>query len=180
MDIFLTGTPGSGKSTVLMKVINILKRRGLKVGGFITPEIRSKGKRTGFKVIDINSGDEGILSSINRETGPQVGKYRVDLEDFERVALKALDFSTKECDIICIDELGTMELLSQKFKEKIEEILDLDKTIIIVLHRNLVPKYKNYGKIFYVTPNNRDGLPEKIIGLIENGSTQSRTGLFAL
>ena len=171
--IFLTGEPGYGKSTVLMKVIDILKSKGLKVGGFMTPDIRERGKRIGFKVIDINSSEEGILSSVNQKNGPKVGKYRVNLEDFERVALKALDFAVKECDILCIDELGTMELFSKKFKEKIENILKLDKLIIIVLHRNLIRKYEKYGKIFYVTPENRNKLPEEIIQLIESGSTQS-------
>ena len=171
--IFLTGEPGSGKSTVLMKFINTLKNKGLKVGGFITPDIRVGGKRIGFKVIDINSGEEGTLASINQKAGPKVGKYRVNLEDFERVALKALDFAVKECDILFIDELGTMELFSKKFNEKIENILKLDKLIIIVLHRNLVRKYQKYGKIFYVTSENRNKLPEKIIQLIESGSTRS-------
>ena len=173
MNIFLTGQPGSGKSTVLVKVIDILKSKGLKIGGFITPEIRVKGRRIGFKVINIHSGEEGILSSVHQKLGPKVGKYRVNLEDFERVALKALDFGMKECDVLCIDELGTMELFSQKFKEKIEKILGLDKPVIIVLHRNLVKKYKNYGKVFYVTQENRDTLPEKIVELTKSGSTRS-------
>jgi nucleoside-triphosphatase len=167
MKIFLTGKPRCGKSTVLIKIIDILKKKGLNVGGFISPEVRIKGDRTGFKVVDIYSSEEGILASTNQETGPQVGKYRVNLDDFERVALRALDFAMKECDIICIDELGTMELFSQKFKEKMEKILDLEKPVIVVLHRNLVNKYRKYGKVIYVTPENRDKIPEEIIASIE-------------
>jgi len=167
MKIFLTGKPRCGKSTVLIKIIDILKKKGLNVGGFISPEVRIKGDRAGFKVVDIYSSEEGILASTNLETGPQVGKYRVNLDDFERVALRALDFAMKECDIICIDELGTMELFSQKFKEKMEKILDLEKPVIVVLHRNLVNKYRKYGKVIYVTPENRDKIPEEIIASIE-------------
>jgi len=167
MKIFLTGKPRCGKSTVLIKIIDILKKKGLNVGGFISPEVRIKGDRAGFKVVDIYSSEEGILASTNQETGPQVGKYRVNLDDFERVALRALDFAMKECDIICIDELGTMELFSQKFKEKMEKILDLEKPVIVVLHRNLVNKYRKYGKVIYVTPENRDKIPEEIIASIE-------------
>ena len=172
MKIFLTGEPRCGKSTVLIKIIDILKKEELKLGGFISPEIRVKGNRIGFKVVDIHSGGEGTLASINQKTGPQVGKYRVNLEHFERVALKALDFAMKECDILSIDELGTMELFSQKFKEKIKKILKLDKPVIIVLHRNLVNKYKKYGNVIYVTPENRENLPEEIVKLVY-GSTQS-------
>jgi nucleoside-triphosphatase len=162
MKVLLTGLPGSGKSTVLMKVVEIIKKKGLKVGGFITPEMRIKGKRVGFKIIDIYSGEEGILASIERKTGPRVGKYRVNLEDFERVALKALDFALRECDILCIDELGKMELFSEKIKRKVEKILKSTKPAIIILHRNLIERYGKYGEIIWVTVENRDKLPEKI------------------
>ena len=164
--IFLTGEPGCGKSTVLMKVVDILKRRGLKVGGFVTPNIRKNGKRIGFKVVDIDSNEEGILASINQKTGPSVGKYRVNLEYFERVALKALDFAVKECDIITIDEIGKMELFSEKFREKLKEVLSTDKPLVCVLHRNLINQYEKYGKVLYVTHDNRETLQEDVINLL--------------
>ena len=166
MKIFLTGNPRCGKSTVLMKIIDILKNRGLKVGGFITPEIRVRGVRIGFKVVDIHSGEEGLLASVDKKTGPQVGKYRVDLHDFERVALTALDFAMKECDVVCVDELGTMELFSREFKEKMGKILELDKPAIVALHRNLVNEYKKYENVIFVTPENREKLPENVIDLL--------------
>ena len=170
--IFLTGEPRCGKSTVLMKIIDLLKKKGFKVGGFISPEIRSRGDRIGFKVIDIHSGKEGMLASVDQKIGPQVGKYHVNLDDFEIVALKALDFAVKECDVVCVDELGTMELFSLKFKGKMEKILELEKPVIVVLHRNLVDKYKKYGKIIFVTAENREKLPEEIVKVVY-GSTRS-------
>ncbi len=154
--------PGSGKSTVLKRVIEQLKAQGLKVGGITTPEVRARGYRTAFKVLDIFSGEEGILASIDQPTGPRVGKYRVNIPDFERVALSALDFALKECDIICIDELGKMEFFSAKFKQRVNEIVKSEKTIIAVVHRNYAENYEKIGTMIHVTPENR----EKIIGLI--------------
>lgn len=164
--IFLTGVPGCGKSTVLMKVVDILKKKGLKVGGFITPEIRVKGIRTGFKVVDIISNEEGILASINQKTGPSIGKYRVNIFDFERVALEALDFAMEECDVICADEIGKMELFSEKFRKKLKEILSTDKPLVCVLHRSLINQYEMYGKVLYVTRGNRETLQEDVINLL--------------
>ncbi|MDI6826110.1 MAG: NTPase [Candidatus Aenigmarchaeota archaeon] len=165
--IFISGPPRSGKSTVLMKVIDILKKKGLKVGGFITPEIRVRGKRIGFKVVDIHSNAEGILANVDQKTGPRLGKYRVNIPDFERVALGALDFAVNECDICVVDEIGKLEFFSEKFREKIIEILKFQKPVIAVLHRSFVDDFKGYGKIITVDLENRGKLHEKIITLIE-------------
>ena len=45
-NILLTGPPRVGKTTLIMRVIEKIKNRG--IGGFYTEEIREKGVRTGF------------------------------------------------------------------------------------------------------------------------------------
>jgi nucleoside-triphosphatase len=79
MKVFLTGLPGSGKSTVLMKAVEILREKGLKIGGIVTPEKRIGGKRIGFGVKDVWSGAEGILARVGKKVGPKVGKYTIYL-----------------------------------------------------------------------------------------------------
>ncbi len=167
MKVFLTGAPGSGKSTVLMKAIGRLKAEGLRIGGIATPEIRVRGYRTGFSVIDLSSRKRGILASIDQPEGPRVGKYRVNIEDFERVALPALAYAQEGCDVICIDELGTMEFFSRAFKQKIKEILNSEKPLIAVVHRNYARNYEKYGRVHEVTPTNREKLPEIITSEIK-------------
>jgi nucleoside-triphosphatase len=167
MKIFLTGLPGCGKSTVLMKVIELLKEKGLKIGGIVTPEVRVGNKRVGFAVRDIYSGKEGILASVDQKTGHRLGKYRVNLKSFEEVALPALDFALKECDIVAIDEIGRMEFFSEKFKEKVYEIVLSNKPLIAVVHRNYVEKFRDFGKMIVVTKENRDELPEIILSWIK-------------
>ena len=163
MKIFLTGLPGSGKSTVLIETIELLKEKNLKIGGITTPEIRKQGKRIGFSVKDIFTGKEGTLANIGLKSGPRLGKYQVNLEDFERIVLPALDFALKNCVIICVDELGRMEFFSSKFKEKVLEILNSDKKVIACLHRNFIDEFKKYGKLIEVTLENREKLPQEII-----------------
>ena len=167
MKIFLTGKPGSGKSTVLLKVIKLLKEKNLEVGGIVTPEKREKGRRIAFLVKNVYSGEEGILASIKQKFGPRLGKYKINLKEFERVALPALDFALKKCDVIVIDEIGKMEWFSQKFRERVFEILNSNKIVIAVLHRSFINKFKNYGKVFEVKLENREKLAE-IISLYFN------------
>jgi nucleoside-triphosphatase len=163
---FLSGKPRSGKSTVLIKTIELLKQKGLKVGGFITPEIVEGSSRVGFSVKDVYSGEMGILASIDFKIGPRVGKYGVAVEEFERVALKALDFAAESCDVVAVDEIGKMEFFSEKFRQKLTEILLVNKLFVAVLHRNFVKQFKDYGEVIEVTAKNRSQLPAKIARLI--------------
>ena len=166
MKVFITGRPHSGKSIVLEKTIELLKQKGLKVGGFITPEIVEGGNRVGFSIKDVYSGEMGVLASVDFKIGPKLGKYTVAVEEFERVALKALDFAVEKCDVIAVDEIGKMEFFSEKFKQKLTEILLIDKRFIAVLHRNYVKQFKDYGEVIEITAKNRNQLPEKIVKLI--------------
>jgi nucleoside-triphosphatase len=167
MKIFISGAPGSGKSTLLSKVIEILRSKGLKIGGIVTPEIRINGRRVGFKVVDIYNGKEGILASIDKKTGIRFGKYFINLDEFEKISLNALDFASENCDLIVIDEIGKMEFFSKAFREKIDELLRKQKPMICVLHREFMEKYKKYGKIFIVNLKNREKLPQEIVDLFK-------------
>ncbi len=166
MKIFLTGLPGSGKSTVINKTIELLRKKGLKVGGILTPEIREKNKRVGFYVKDIFSNEMEIFASIDFKIGPKIGKYGIDTKAFEKIALKALDFAIENCDLIIVDEIGKMEFLSQEFKKKVYSLILIEKPLIATLHRNFVKEFENFGEIIEVRKENRDLLPKKLVGKV--------------
>ncbi|MEM5773112.1 MAG: NTPase [Candidatus Aenigmatarchaeota archaeon] len=162
MKIFLTGRAGSGKSTVLLKAIELLKNKGLKVGGIVTPEIREEGKRVGFYVKDVFSQAMEVFASVDFKIEPKLGKYGIDVEAFEKVALPAIDFAIENCDVVVIDEIGKMEFFSENFKKKIFALVLLDKPLIAVLHRNFVKQFKQFGEILEVNQENREKLPEEL------------------
>jgi nucleoside-triphosphatase len=173
-NIFLTGLPGSGKSTILLRCIEKLKPLGLAIGGISTPEIRHQGQRVGFKVVDLASKKEAVLAGVEVSSKHRVGKYGVNISGFESVALPALRFAEDHCDIICIDEIGRMEFFSTKFKLKINEIIDGAKPLISVLHRKYVREYGSCGRVFRVTPENRELLPKTLVENIEKHFKKNR------
>jgi len=129
-NILITGLPGCGKSTLVKKLI-----AGKKVGGIVTPEIRRGRWRWGFEIVDLSSGDKGVLASIDVKEGPAVGKYRVNLEDLDEVGSKALEEAVNDprIEIIVIDEIGKMECFSERFKRAVVAALDSEKHVLATI-----------------------------------------------
>ena len=134
MKIFITGMPSIGKTTVLQKVIAILKEKGLKVGGISCPEIRVNDIRVGFEIIDLLTRNRGTLSHKDQDTGPRVCKYRVNLQDLSNIGVKGLDRAIKEADYIIIDEIGPMELQGKDFQVAVNNILEGTKPVLGIIH----------------------------------------------
>ena len=148
--ILITGSPGSGKSTLMARLINDVGDR--RIAGLSTPEIRRGTARVGFKMIDLATGDEEMLASTSGH-GPTVGKYHVDVEAIDRIVTK-VESSLSSARFIFIDEIGKMELFSKRFKEFVDRVFSVGKPVIAVVHRNLVPKYKDKGRLVLLTRSN--------------------------
>jgi len=118
----IIGRPGSGKSTCIMLLLEKLRDSGIKVGGIRTPELRERGIRKGFAVEDILTGRTDVFASTDFKEGPSISKYRVDIVRFESIAIPALRRALEECEVVMIDEIGKMELLSRNFIEVVRDI----------------------------------------------------------
>jgi len=160
----LTGLPGCGKTTVIMRLADLLKTK--KIAGFYTQEIRNASQRTGFS-LQTFGGKKSVLSSVNFKNGPKVGRYRVDIKGFEQTVLPDLVISNKEVDIYLIDEIGKMECFSGKFIEMIKQILDSSMPLIATVAlkgSGFIARVKERKDIelITVTAGNRNLLPFKI------------------
>jgi nucleoside-triphosphatase len=129
MNLFITGRSGIGKTTLIKELAQDL---GAKAGGFYTEEMRKGKTRVGFRIKALD-GKSGILASIYIDTKLRVGKYKVDLEDFERVALPSIENALKKDKIVLIDEIGPMELFSKNFKNIVLEALDSENPVIATI-----------------------------------------------
>lgn len=122
----LTGRPRTGKTSLVKEVIARLEGGA---GGFYTEEIRSAGVREGFRLVTLG-GNEVILAHVSIRSPYRVGKYGVDVDGFERVGVAALEKAARECDLIVIDEIGKMELFSNKFRETLFQLFESRKRIL--------------------------------------------------
>ncbi|MCP4748246.1 MAG: NTPase [Desulfobacteraceae bacterium] len=160
----ITGKPGVGKTTLIRKIINQLQP--VPMAGFYTREIRSKGHRSGFELQGLN-GDRRILAHVDLQSLHRVGKYGVDTAGFDKFLLK-LDLLNPETVIIVIDEIGKMELFSNRFHTLIRNILSTNKMLLatIALHgKGLIEQIKQRPDVHLleVTGNNRENLETAIL-----------------
>ena len=133
--IVLTGAPGVGKTTAVIRVARELKERGLKVGGVVSRELRTNNTRIGFEFIDLTTNDRSVLASITGN-GPKVGKYFVNVAGC-RFAAERLKNAVWNSDIIICDEIGPMELKSREFVDSVKNLLYVNKKVIVVVHQKL-------------------------------------------
>ncbi|MDY6949902.1 MAG: NTPase [Thermodesulfobacteriota bacterium] len=164
-NVLLEGDPGVGKTTLLRKIAEGISHLG--IGGFHTQEIREKGRRVGFR-IETFSGESGILSHTKFKTGPRVGKYRVDVPGFERIGVGGLERALSESTVILIDEIGKMELFSERFKEVVTQCLDSEKVVLATIMSRSHPfvdglKIRYNVEVLKVTIGNRVQLESKLI-----------------
>jgi nucleoside-triphosphatase len=167
--LFITGSPGTGKTSVLLKTIETLKARGYSVGGMISREVRTYGARVGFEILDLNSGRRGQLAHVNQKYGPRIGKYRVNLKDLDNIGAEAIATAVENVDVVAIDEIGPMELHSERFKEAVKKAVESRRLVIGTVHWKVTDRLieeirtRDDTEIYKVTYENRGNLHEIII-----------------
>jgi nucleoside-triphosphatase len=166
----LVGVPGVGKTTLLLKVVESLKANSYSAGGMMSREVRSGGARVGFEVLDLGSGKRGWLAHVNEPNGPRVGKYYVNLEDLDEIGAEAILNAIESCDVVVIDEIGSMELFSERFREAVRKAVNCNKLVVGVMHwkagDRLIDEVKNREdtETILVTQENRNELVKTVVG----------------
>ena len=160
-NFFITGEPKTGKTTLLKDLIKELRKSGLKVGGFISPEERHHGTRTAFHVMDVENKKKEVLASVDGD-GPKISKYHVNIKAFESIALPAMR-RVDSYDVFVIDEIGRMELKSKKFINMMDKVFDSPTPVIAALHRDFVKRYAVSGETLKLTIANRNSVYYKLL-----------------
>ena len=160
----ITGKPGVGKTTLVRRIVDRMPL--VPIAGFYTTEIRSKGDRTGFELRGLN-GDRRILAHVGFKSRDRVGKYGVDTEGFETF-LENLNLLNPQVELVVIDEIGKMELFSNRFQTLIRTVLDTDKLLLATIAlqgKGIIQEIKQRPDIclLELTPKNREYLVEAVL-----------------
>lgn len=166
-NLLLTGNPGVGKTTLLVKLVE--RFRQYPVTGFYTEEIREAGERVGFRAVTLN-GSSAVFAHQDYRTEPhlRVGRYWVKPEVLETLVLPHLEPGRKNARLVFIDEIAKMELLSAGFKEHVMAVLDSPVPVVATISHKGTGFVKHVkarpdAKVITLTPQNRDVLTGQLV-----------------
>jgi nucleoside-triphosphatase len=171
--LLLTGPPRVGKTSVVRRLIRELQSLGLRAGGFVTDEVCEKGRRVGFRAREID-GPSAIMAHVDSVIGPRLGRYRVLVPSFEGIALPAIDHALSDADVMLLDELGRMELFSEAFVARLNEVFRSAVPLVATVQLAANPitdalKRRSDVDLIMVTEANRDGLPASLAARLVRG-----------
>jgi len=166
--ILITGPPGCGKTTLIKKVARSLS---IPFCGFYTSEIRQGGKRVGFE-IESFAGNKAVMSHVDIESPYSVGKYGVDIESIDRIAVFEIEIALSENRLLIVDEIGKMELFSKRFRELILKVFQTEipflGTILYKPHPFCDRLKSSHGvKLLILRKSDHDITYDKIIQWLE-------------
>lgn len=161
-NIFLTGAPSSGKTTVIKHVIAHLS---CAANGFYTEEERIDGKRSGF-VIHTLDGKSGYLAHQDIASEFHIRRYGVSISNIEKIACPAI--APQGNQLIILDEIGKMECFSEKFILATDRALNSPNIVVGTITlggTDYIQRVKERSdiQIIEVTLQNRDLLADQIL-----------------
>lgn len=166
MKILLTGKPKSGKTTLLEKLLEDIKDKH----GMVAIEVLEDDTRIGFDLQD-DSGHTAILARTDRKTGIAVGRYYVDITSLN-IFIEPL-FSIAPGQLLYIDEIGHMQLHSEKFQQLARSYLNAPNdylgTVSSIYEHPFIDEVKNRHDILLctITPENRDAMFVALSGALK-------------
>lgn len=174
--LLITGTAGSGKTTVIRRVAAALSRRRL--GGFYTEEIRVGGERRGFRLATFD-GREGVMAHVDFPGPHRVGKYGVDVSAIDALAESALAV-TGGVDVYLVDEIGKMECLSATFVAAMRRLMDLPKPVVATIGLGgsgfiAEVKQRKDVELWRLARGNRDEAPVRVLAWIQGRVSSPQT-----
>ena len=136
----ITGHQGSGKTSFASALIELLRHHKWKVGGILAPVVQQNGTREGYDILNILTSQRTSFCRAGvAPTGIASGPFHFLPEGiaFGKAALNLLVI--RNCDCLCIDEIGPLEMEGNGWADATGVILQqFQKPVILVVRTSLV------------------------------------------
>jgi len=137
----LTGATGSGKTTRATEVVERLRALGLRVSGILAPGLLGDGRRSGFDLVDLKTGQTAPLAREDagpRGAHPQWSRFAFS-PDGLALGERALGPGAFGADVIVVDEVGPFELAGGGWASALDRIArEYTGTVLLVVRTSIV------------------------------------------
>ncbi|MFP4393332.1 MAG: nucleoside-triphosphatase [Desulfohalobiaceae bacterium] len=134
--IILTGEKHAGKTSLILQLVEKARVQGLRVAGIACPGLWQQGQRSGFELLELDTGRQALLS--RRVAGLRPIPYMFQATSLES-GYQAL--SAKRCqnaELVVVDEVGKLELQGEGWAQCLSPLLELQRPLQIwVVRRSL-------------------------------------------
>ena len=174
--LFLQGQPGIGKSSLIRKALDPIDSS---VAGFTTQRLKENGTTTGYRVLRITN-DFPLLEEeyAPNKSGVFLLNGQLNISVLESaISQVEEDSKNPSCNIIVLDEIGGVELISEVFMKTLFRIISGGKPCIgvlksaqnlshtvskqnlsseyLILHKHLEQEIQSKGELITVTNENK-------------------------
>lgn len=164
-----TGKPNTGKSTAIHKIAHMLGKK--RCAGLLASEIIDNNDRVGFSTQGIRSGQSIVLAHKNIDKKYAVEDFGVDIKALEEVATREFDIALSDDSVkfIIIDEIGRMQVMSERFRQYLNQIRKSDKQVVATIcYEDEIDYIRDFKKgddirLIVLDQSNRDNIPLEVI-----------------
>jgi nucleoside-triphosphatase len=176
-NLFLTGAPGCGKTTVLERVVEHLG--DLRLAGFLTLELREHGQRVGFEAVGLG-GRRAILAHVRFRSPIWVGRYGVEPDRLVPLIDGELLRPSETIDVCLIDEIGKMECHCPQFVTTMRRLLGEPIPVVATIAlrgSGFIAEVKQRPDVLIaeVTQANRQALPGQVAAWVKERMANANT-----
>ena len=136
----VTGATGSGKTTLTLAVVERLRARGVRVAGILAPGFLAEGRRTGFDIVNLATGErEPLAREEEHVAGPHPRWSRFAFSP-AGLALghKALGEDRRGADVVVVDEVGPFELSGGGWADALDALVATSSGAMLLVVREAV------------------------------------------
>jgi nucleoside-triphosphatase THEP1 len=179
--VVLTGATGSGKTTLAFAVVERLRAGGARVAGILAPGLLGGGRRTGFDIVNLASGERAPLAREGQVVAGRHARWSRFGFDPRGLALgaRALGEDRQEADVVVVDEVGPFELSGGGWAEPLDGLAPFDGVLILVVRESVVDQVRaKWGSddtaVFGVSAPDPDAIASHVLSRVRS---RARPGL---
>ena len=168
-NLILTGTPGIGKTTLIKECAYPFVE---KLGGFVTEELKEGHCREGF-LLKTFQGEKRVLAKKGMASPHKLNKYGIDLSALNNVGIPALKKAQAAGQLLVIDEIGKMEMMSEPFCQFVTSALAGPLPLLATIRTKAEPftsqvKKMSDTELLVLTRANYPEIKRRVRGWIED------------